>query len=124
MRKEYRALIEAEICAEGKLRELAVRKQEAEKTLAAINQAAAYQEQGLAETRKRLTRIEDRAEGLYVAIAGAAGVVDEWRKSALASAERHPAESLDRRFFEYGGMCYFNCLVKLKELKVDAFPEP
>lgn len=61
MRKEYRALIEAEICAEGKLRELAVRRQEAEKTLAEINQAAAYQEQRLAETRKRLTQAEGYA---------------------------------------------------------------
>ena len=60
MRKEYRALIEAEICAECKLRELATRKQEAEKTLAEINQAAAYQETGLAETRERLKRIENR----------------------------------------------------------------
>lgn len=60
MRQKYRALIEAEICAEGKLRELAVRKQDPEKTLAEINQAAAYQEMGLAETRERLKRIKNR----------------------------------------------------------------
>lgn len=64
MRKEYRALIEAEICAEGKLRELAVRKQEAEKTLAEINLAAAYQERCLAEARELLMQMEARAFGL------------------------------------------------------------
>lgn len=64
MKSEYRALVEAEICAEGKLRELAEQKLKAEQALASINQTIQYQQIHLTETRQRLQVLEAKAFGL------------------------------------------------------------
>lgn len=63
MKTEYRALVEAEICAESKLCDLAVRKSEAERELAEVNEATAYQERVLQEARQQMARIEQSAFG-------------------------------------------------------------
>lgn len=64
MKSEYRALVEAEICAEGKLRELAEQKLKAEQALASVNQTIQYQQIHLTETRQRLQVLEAKAFGL------------------------------------------------------------
>lgn len=61
MKTKYRTLVEAEICAEGKLRALAGRKVEAVRELDEINNATAYQERVLRETRQQMERIEQSA---------------------------------------------------------------
>ncbi|MDR0259624.1 MAG: hypothetical protein LBE51_13635 [Acidovorax sp.] len=63
MKTEYRALVEAEICAEGKLHALAGRKSEVERELAEVNEAAAYQGRVLQEARQQMARIEQGAFG-------------------------------------------------------------
>lgn len=69
MKKEYRSLIEAEICAEAKLRELAEQKLKAEQTLASINNSIQYQQGYLIETRQRLKAIEEKVFDLEAQVA-------------------------------------------------------
>ena len=59
MKSEYRALMEAEICANGKLRDLAGRKNEMELEMAEINEASAYQERVLRETRQKWRKLNE-----------------------------------------------------------------
>lgn len=69
MKNEYRALVEAEICAEGKLRDLSEQKLKAEQTLSSINHSIQYQQGYLTETRQRLQAIEAKAFGLEAQVA-------------------------------------------------------
>lgn len=61
MRNEYRALVESVISHEGKLRELAASKVQAEKTLADLNQCIAFNEKAVRDAEAQLAQIEERA---------------------------------------------------------------
>ncbi|ULR87389.1 hypothetical protein [Comamonas sp. B21-038] len=61
MRNEYRVLVETVLSHEGKLRELALRKAEAEKNLASINQCIAFNEDAIRSVECQISEIERRA---------------------------------------------------------------
>lgn len=61
MRNEYRVLVETVLSHEGKLRELALRKAEAEKNLASINQCIALNEDAIRSVECQISEIERRA---------------------------------------------------------------
>lgn len=61
MRNEYRVLVETVLSHEGKLRELALCKAEAEKNLASINQCIAFNEDAIRSVECQISEIERRA---------------------------------------------------------------
>ena len=61
MRNEYRVLVETVLSHEGKLRELALSKAEAEKNLASINQCIVFNEDAIRSVECQISEIERRA---------------------------------------------------------------
>jgi hypothetical protein len=58
MRNEYRVLVETVLSHEGKLREMALSKAEAEKNLASINQCIAFNEDSIRSLECQISEIE------------------------------------------------------------------